>query len=65
MWWFSIIGLIIEIIKLLMSLRRENDCKALEFEYEQLKGQYKETRDRAILERFRDRLKERYAAAAK
>lgn len=59
MWWIAVIGIVVEIIKLLISLRKEKDAKDLETEYEAVKAEYQSAGDRAVLERFRDRLRQR------
>ena len=68
MWWVSIISLIVEIVKLLLSLRQDSDSPALNTEFDMLTSHYRVHKDREPLRRFRDRLRqrrlERAAAAA-
>lgn len=58
-WWIGIISIIIEIVKLLLKLREQPDSPALNTEFELLKTHYKKHKERVVLERFRDRLRQR------
>ncbi len=62
MWWFSILSLLVEVIKLLLSLRQDHDHGDLAAEFAAAKAEYKRTRDKGPLERLRDRLRERNSA---
>ncbi len=64
MWWVGVIGLIIEIIKLLIALKREADLPELTAEFDTAKKAYKLSRDKGPLMRLRNRLRNRRANAA-
>ena len=60
-WLLPVLSLIVEIVKLLLSLRKEHDSPQLNVEFDELRAQYKKNRERVFLERFRDRLRKRCA----
>lgn len=60
-WLIPVLSLIIEIFKLLWSLRREKDSPALNVEFDELRAHYKKHREPEALKRFRDRLRKRCA----